>query len=544
MPSTACYGWGLLVLFTMIPGVAWGADSAAPPNPQDVAHQADTLLLKELHEGDSSRLASLVDDEAFLRRLSLDLIGRNPTPEEITAFVLDPDPAKRAAIIKRLLSDPSFGDNWAAYWRDAIMYRRSEDRALLASTTLSTWLAQQFNDNASWSETVRALVTASGDVMDDGATGLIMAQGGMPEETTAEVSRLFLGIQIQCAQCHDHPTDRWKREEFHHLTAFFPRVAVRPKRDGEQRSFEVAATDRFPFAMPVNNNNRFRGTPEHFMPDLDDPQARGTRMQPVFFLTGQKLDFGASDQERRGQLAEWMTSPDNPWFAKAFVNRIWAEMIGEGFYEPVDDLGPDREATAPQTLDYLAAAFTKSGYDVKWLYTALASTEAYQRESRARRNPDEPAFAASCAQRLRADTLFKNLQEALELPQPRMAPRGPYGLARTPQALFSQTFGYDPSERRDEVSSSIPQALVLMNSPQFSAMMEARPGTMLGRILRELSDDEDAVVELYLRVLARQPSDQELKTCLAYRREVSDRAEAFEDIFWSLINSTEFLHRK
>jgi hypothetical protein len=180
-------------------------------------------------------MAPLVADETFLRRISLDIVGRNPTPVEILDFVLDVDPEKRSKTVARLLDDPRYGENWAGYWRDAIMYRRSEDRALLASAALEGFLKEQFNRNAPWSEIVAAFITAEGDVREEGATGLIMAQGGKPEETTAEVARLFLGIQIQCAQCHDHPTDRWKRDEFHQLTAFFPRVAVRPKRDGEQR---------------------------------------------------------------------------------------------------------------------------------------------------------------------------------------------------------------------------------------------------------------------------------------------------------------------
>jgi hypothetical protein len=268
-------------------------------------------------------------------------------------------------------------------------------------------------------------------------------------------------------------------------------------------------------------------------------------MQPVFFLTGEKLEFGVRDEVRRGQLADWITAIDNAWFSRAFVNRLWSEMVGEGFYEPVDDIGPDREATAPETLDCLAVAFTESGYDIKWLIRTIASTEAYQRESRSRRDPDEPAFTANVAQRLRADQVYNNLQQALELPQQGFAAgRGPYGFNRSPQFLFSQTFGYDPSERRDEVAGSIPQALVLMNSPLVNAAMRAAPGTILGRLLRDNDNDEDVIVELYLRTLAREPSDRELDSCLAHRDEAATRAEAFEDILWSLVNSTEFLHRK
>jgi hypothetical protein len=530
-----------LGLVLIVSGVA-AADRPLQPDPQATAREVDAILLREVHSGDTSLFAPRADDMTFLRRISLDVVGRNPTPVEILDFVIDSDPTKRSKVVARLLDDAAYGQNWAGYWRDAIMYRRSEDRAILASAALEGFLAEQLNRNAPWSEIVAALITAEGDVREEGATGLIMAQGGKPEETTAEIARLFLGIQIQCAQCHDHPTDRWKREEFHQLAAFFPRVAVRPKRDGEQRSFEVAVNDGAGF-LGAGAMNRFRGTPEHFMPDLDRPEERGRRMQPVFFLSGEELPFGTPDAVRRERLADWITAIDNPWFARAFVNRLWSEMAGEGFYEPVDDIGPDREATAPETLDCLSVAFTQSGYDIKWLIRTIAATQAYQRESRSRRQPDETPFVANCSQRLRSDQIYANLQQALELPQQRIAGRGAYGLNRTPQLLFAQAFGYDPSERRDEIAGSIPQALVLMNSPMIAGALRAAPGTMLGRLLRDLENDEDVIVELYLRSLAREPSEDELQTCLTHIRETGSRAEGHEDILWSLVNSTEFVHR-
>ena len=150
------------------------------------------------------------------------------------------------------------------------------------------------------------------------------------------------------------------------------------------------------------------------MPDLKHPESPGTKMQPVFFLTGQKLDYGTPDAERRETIAKWITSPSDEWFAKAFVNRIWAELVGEGFYEPIDDIGPDRTCSAPKTIDYLAHEFVDSGFDVKRLYRIIAATDAYQRESRSRRNPERnAAFAANCPQRLRGDQLYDALVAAL-----------------------------------------------------------------------------------------------------------------------------------
>ncbi len=168
-----------------------------------------------------------------------------------------------------------------------------------------------------------------------------MAHLGNPEEVTAEVSRIFLGIQIQCAQCHDHRTDRWKREQFHELTAFFPRLAVKRSNNGDQRAFRVQGDDKAGGKRAPGAADNV--TLEHHMPDLNDPQAEGKLMQPVFFATGQKLELGMSDAERRATLAKWLTAPEDVYFSQAFVNRLWAELVGRGFAEPVDDMGPDHK---------------------------------------------------------------------------------------------------------------------------------------------------------------------------------------------------------
>lgn len=516
--------------------------------PAKVAAEVDRLLAKEtLGQDVKAKPAGAAGDETFLRRASLDLVGKAPRLEEVIGFSLDPDPAKRDKLIDKLLADPRFGENWGRYWRDVIMYRRTEERALIAANALTTYLTDEFNKNTSWDKIATSFITALGEVAEDGRTGLIMAQMGQPEETVAEVSRIFMGIQIQCAQCHDHPTDRWKREQFHELAAFFPRVAVRPARMGDMRSFAVMADDG-PGRGGGPNNQRFRGSPEHYMTDLKKPGERGKLMTPVFFVTGQEIKLGTKDVDRRGQLAIWLTSREDEWFAKAFVNRVWAELVGEGFYEPVDDMGPDRTCSAPDTLGYLATAFVDSGYDVKWLYRTIMATSAYQRESKSRRTPDETPFLASCAQRLRGDQLFNQLVSVLGINDAGgaggFAGGGPRGFNRGPRAIFNAAFGYDPSAHRDEITGSIPQALLMMNSPLISQALGNRGSSGLGRLLAETKDDESVVTELYLKALSREPSEKEVKTCLAYVKEVGNRTEAFEDVLWSLVNSTEFLHRK
>jgi hypothetical protein len=521
--------------------------SAAQPDAGRTAKRVDELLAKEQFGGDAqSQPVPRTDDPTFLRRTSLDLVGVPPTPEEITAFALDASPDKGIRAVERLLADKRFGDNWARYWRDVIMYRRTEERALLASAALVEFLASELNREPRWNDIAKKFITATGDVREEGSTALVMAQMASAEDFTAEVSRIFLGIQIQCAQCHNHPTDRWKREQFHELAAFFPRLAIRPVRiDGKQRSFEVVSVDRDRGKKRPDNPRR--GSLEHYMPDLDHPEEDGKLMTPVFFVTGQKLEAGAADAERRGKIAEWITSPNSRWFAKAYVNRIWSELVGHGFYEPVDDIGPDRQCAAPKTLDYLAERFAGSGYDVKWLFRVITATQAYGRQSRSRGDETSAPFVAACPQRLRGDQLYNALVEVLDIPEP-ASPRGEPNLRNVlagPRGQMNRTFGYDPSVLRDDVAGSIPQALFLMNSPELARAMAGRQRTTtLGRLLAEMPDDKDLVTELYLRSLAREPKPTELATCLDHLNVCDNRAEAFEDILWALVNSTEFLNRK
>lgn len=525
---------------------ATSAQAAPRQAPGDLAKQVDASLATELFES-QTELAPACDDATFLRRVWLDLVGDIPAPEHVIAFTLDPSADKRERVVRELLADPQYGVNWARYWRDVIFYRRIEDRALIASNALEADLSQQLNDNKPWDEIAAAFITATGDVRDNGSTAIIMAQEGRTEETTAEVARIFLGMQIQCAQCHDHPYDRWKRQEFHELAAFFPRIGVRPVRTPTSRSFQVVASDRQLRFKKEDDGNR--PMPEHFMPDLEDPSAPGTRMQPKFFLTSAKMDFGTPDAKRREMLSKYLTR--NEWFAVAAVNRLWSELVGRGFYEPVDDVGPDRTATAPATLKILAKGFRDADYDMKWLFETIAATDAYQRQSRPRHADDNDIpFAANVPQPLRADQLYNALLSALDLPEPTPnrpgrggAGGGFRGQQRDPRAQFNQTFGFDPSEPRESISGSIPQSLAMMNSAQVAGSLRANRGVLSG-LLEEIDDNDELFTELYLRTLSRQPTEDELARAGAYLDEVGDRQQAIEDLAWALVNSAEFRHRR
>ena len=245
----------LCVLSLFVAGLATPAFAKKKPTPAldpktvhsatDAARRIDALLDEELFHPASGSVkpAPLTGDEIFLRRVSLDLVGRLPSATEVTAFALDSSPNKRAAVVERLLARPAFGRNWARYWRDVVFYRRAEDRALLAAGATEEFLTDEFNQNVPWNQIAQRFITATGDIREHGETAVIAAQMADANDVTAEISRIFLGVQIQCAQCHDHPTDRWKRKQFHELAAFFPRIALRPVRDGTKRSFEVVSHD-------------------------------------------------------------------------------------------------------------------------------------------------------------------------------------------------------------------------------------------------------------------------------------------------------------
>lgn len=535
--------------------------SVSKTAPAPLAKIVDQSLTEELAAADDSNkviaFSHRASDEIFLRRVYLDLIGHNPTADEVTRFVLDTAPDKRDQMIVKLLADPRFGENWGRYWRDVIMYRKQEDRALLVQPALTEYLTDQFNKNTPWDVIARSFMTTNGDVKENGATGIIMAQNGMTSDIASEVSRIFLGVQIQCANCHDHKTDRWKRNQFHELAAFFPRIALRQEKESDDKRTFVVASNNLPIKIAnPKQANRPIGSPEHFMPDLKHPELEGTKMQPVFFLTGQKLPFGTPDMERRETIAKWITDPRDEWFAKAFVNRIWGELVGEGFYNPIDDIGPDRTCTAPKTMDILAHEFADSGFDIKRLFHIIADTDAYQRESLPRRKPDEMPFAANCPERLRGDEVYDALVTALgandDMPAMRLTAANDGGkagkagpLLRAPRNAFDQVFGFDPSAPKDDVTGSIPQALLMMNGPLINRAINGYgPRTSLGQLLSTTSDNESVTTELYLRCLGREPNKTEMQTCVAYVNKSNNRTSGFEDILWALINSTEFLQRK
>jgi len=495
------------------------------------------------------------DDATFLRRATLDLVGRQPSPAEIKAFLADPSPDKRTDLVDRLLADPAWATNWARYFRDVILYRRSDERAVLMAPSLETFFARHLKQDAAWDDIARDVITATGLPSENGATAIVIAQMGETSDIAAEISRVFTGVQIQCAQCHDHFSDRWKRTQFHEFAAFFPRIAIRRGPGDGLDKYDVASFDRDPRqGRGVKIQNPRRGDLEHEMPHIDDPSLPGTVMEPRFFVDGQGVPLGTPDRERRRAAARLITADDNPWFARAIVNRVWTELVGDGFYDGIDDLGPDREPRSPELLEELCRGFVAADHDLRSLFRTVMTTPAYQSVAQSRGDASRSVGGASCPQRLRADQLFTEVLVALGVDDPK-APAPPagngaakaYGRSQVgvPRSIFNQTFGYDPGLPRDEIVGSIPQALLLMNSKPLAWALDGdRRLTLLGRLLAEMPDDRELADELHLRTLARHATPEEMAVCVEHVRDSGNRTEAFEDIFWALVNSAEFIHRK
>jgi hypothetical protein len=509
---------------------AWAKAPSTAATPEEI----DQLVTHEL-AASKVEPAPLTTDEQFIRRVMLDLTGQLPQPADVTEFVADKDPKKRAKLIDKLLDSEEYAQHWARFWRRVAEARLADARARVLARQFELWMEDQLKNDRHWDVIARAMLTADGGAKFDekgehGELFFLASHRGndAANERASEASRVFLGIQIQCAQCHDHPSDQWKRVQFHELAAYFARLRERPMRDGNR----VVGTELF-------------GAPrgEHEMPDKEDPKKTFTTYPR--FLDGKAPAKDLGDLDRRKALADSITDKRNYSFAGAYVNRIWGELMGQSFYQPVDDMGPQKEAVFADVLVRLAASFRATDYDMKRFFRTVCNTKTYQRQIRPGESSEQHLhFAAAYPKRLSADALWESLASVLgQLSAPDRAPAGPLAMFRGPQGLeglFKLEFSFDPSSKSDEIEGSISQALLLMNNPQINARIQAKGTTLLGRILSANSDDDEALRALYLKVLARKPTDKEHDRCKNYIAKIGDRKEAFEDILWALINSTEF----
>ncbi|HKA92031.1 MAG TPA: DUF1549 domain-containing protein [Haliangiales bacterium] len=459
------------------------------------------------------------DDGTFLRRISLDLTGKLPSRQAAAVYIGDPDPKKKEKLVDRLLATTEYGDHLADVYLGLFGGRDLKPPALRDG--IHAWLAGAFNRNERWDRMATAMLAATGKASDNGALGFLIAtgaRGGTPEAVAGASARVFLGLQAQCAQCHDHPYDpRFRQEDFYGLVAFFIRTRARPVK--EEMTVEVFDADVGQAKMKVHKTGQVVVVKPKFLGRwIADADAVG----------------------RRTALAREIVG--SPLFAEAAVNHMWALLFGRGVVQPWDDLGGENEERPP-ILAKLAADFRASGYDRKALVREIVLSDAYARGSAGGGAGDaaEQAFARATVRPLAPETLFQALVDATGIDDA-AARRVGRELAQTKldQGLrqFSFVFGDDEMAEVDRATGNVPQALVLFNGELVSNGARAAPGGELLGILGETEDPTARVTRIYLQTYTRRPTAGELQRALAFvGRGGVDR---YEDLFYALLTSTEF----
>jgi hypothetical protein len=463
-------------------------------------------------------------DTAFLRRVSLDLTGEQPQPEAVRQFLADTDPDKRVKLVNRLLESHDFVRFWKIKFGDLLQI--SSTRFGNGSSYYHTWLDEQLAANAPWDATVRTLLTALGNPMAQGGGPVNYALDGPDAKTSAEqTAQRFLGLRIRCAQCHDHPFDVWTQDDYFGLAAFFAKVQRGGNGQGGMMRTEVKIDPK--------------GKVEH----LRTKQPASPRL-----LDGKAVTL-KDDEDPRKAFAGWVTSPDNPYFARAMANWVWAQFFGKGIADPPDDLSRSNPPVHPELLDALARHFVDHKFNLKELVRTVATSEAYGLSSGTvpGNEKDTRLFSHQIPRPLTAHQMADALASATDVPN-----RYPNRSAQTraievyeptTASTILDTFGRCP--RTIGCASvatpplSLRQALLLIGGD----VIEQKVGSLNGYLanLLELNPEADEAVEnLYMRVLCRPPTPEEQSRWAAELKQATSFREATEDLFWALLNSREF----
>ncbi len=452
--------------------------------------------------------APLADDAEFFRRLALDLNGRIPSVREVCDFLDDPRPDKRSRWIDESIQGtehrPLFVNHWAGYWHALLFARITNPQARFLGQQLIPWLREQVKTNAPYDRMVRGLLA--------GDAGLVFARANAdkPENLAGSTARLFLGINLECAQCHDHPFAHWTRRQFWETAAFF----------APDKNRSPSTADGVAIKLPNSD-----------------------QVVPARFLDGGLPHWTGSDKPR-AVLAAWLTSPHNLLFARAAVNRLWETLFGTGLVDPVDAMNPENPPSHPELLDELAGQFAAHHFDLEYLIRALVGSRAYQLTSRADHpsENDRRLFARMPVRGLSPEQLYDSLLEALGTSDQTTAGPNLFGSPpATRRAEFLARFA-DTPERPVARPTSVLQALYLMNGPLLAEAL-AGSKTLATVQANVKSSAARNVTELYLAVLSRRPAPDELERLRKYVESdgpARDRRAALADVFWALLNSAEF----
>ncbi len=497
------------------------APVARPAFPQDapaIAKLIDDRIGARLKK-DSLAPSEPSSDADFLRRVYLDISGVIPSYEKAKAFLDDKATNKREKLVDDLLADSNYGRKQADIWGAKLFTVDSANR-FVQKEPFGAWLKDQFNKNTPWDQFVSLIVTATGPVDENPAVTYFLSNRSI-DKLTDTTGQHFLGIRVSCAQCHNHPFTTTKQTEYWGLAAFYSKVI--PERPGNGNK----GADNAKIGV---TEGKVKSKAKDFFPE-------SAKTVPAKFFGGAEPKLNSAEPYRPA-LAKWLTSAENPYFAKAMVNRTWAQLFGNGIVDPVDDMIDKNKPSHPELLDELARKFTAGGFDLKYLIKGIVLSQAYQRSSKpgTGNKDDDQLFSHMAVKMMSAEQLFDSLTSitgagggAGEVKRVGAVK----GLATGPRANFVNFYVAGAEEfKLTEYDAGIPQALRLMNS-----RMAGNPAT-----LRQFGTGKPAEVleKMYLTALSRRPTDAEIQKLTAHLGRAITPAEAYGDILWALLNSSEF----
>lgn len=500
----------------------------------------DELNLQQL-ESLQLRPSPRCDDQSFLRRATLDTLGRLPTAAENATYLANPEATRRDQLIEALLADPSFVDYWTYRWSDLLLINGTRLRPE-AVKAYYKWIRKQVEDNLPWDDFVAQVVTASGTSFENGATNFY-ALHQSPEDMTENVSQAFLGLSIGCARCHNHPLEKWTNDQYYSMANMFARVRTKGW-GGEPRSGDGLRT-------------LFVAAEGELM------QPKKGRPQPPAPLDGQPMEF-SDPTDRRAVLAAWLTDPQNPYFARAIANRVWANFFGRGLVEAVDDLRLSNPASNEALLGAAAQHLVEQQFDLKKLMRTILQSETYQRSSQPlpENRDDSKYLSRYLPRRLMAEVLLDSIDQVLgtstsfkEIAFPgadRQAidfyPEGTKAIQLYDTAIastFLKAFGRHnreitcDCERSDQ--PSMVQVLHLSNGDTLNPKL-AKVGNWIEQGMQQGWDNATLIDQIFQVALLRKPTESERQRMLAVAAEYpeAERRQALEDVVWSVLTSTEF----
>jgi hypothetical protein len=527
---------GLLGLILLAgAGPARAKDAPAVLDAQQMAARIDFHIAADWKQNKITAAAPAHDAE-FLRRAYLDIVGRIPTVEDVHKFLADRSPDKRVRLVNRLLDTAGYVNNFANVWRDLMVPQNNNPFVQNFGPALEAWLAHKLRSNLPYDQMVRELLTAnplSGvrqvrearpDAMaavDRNVTAFYQANEMKPENLAAATSRLFLGIRLECAQCHDHPFNSYSRDQFWEFAAFF---------------------------AGMQGNDPMRGRAGRDDPTVTQIKIQGTeKTVKARFLDGKEPKWG-DPVHARTTLAEWMTTADNPYFARAMANRTWAHFFGVGLIDPVDEPSDDNPPSHPELLDELARQFALNKFDIKWLIRSITASQAYQLTSvqNDKSQADPRRFARMSVKGLTPEQLWDSVVLATGYRDPQAAvARGQFrNRFQGVEGDFRNKFA-NYADKRTEFQTSILQALALMNGRFIADATSLQNSNTLASIIdAPFMETEGKLNALFLAALSRKMKAHEASKLVPYIERggpTGDQARALSDVFWALLNSSEFI---